>query len=551
MSEHDQKKDPWANLAESLGAKPVAKPADESASRPAAATPSTPARPPQKPRETKPASAARSDWGGLASSLGLEPSKEPPASSTPSRPQPPAAQAPRAAIEPPPRRSDREQDEFSFGSRRPAAAPSQQQDREAVRSHRHDANDGPSASRPVGEQSEAGTRDRGDSATEPQGSRDDDRGEGRGRRRRGRRGGRGRGRREEGRDRPLPTRLDDEQATGRWPADAEDVDSFDEPRDGRPERPTERAGVQGEATGDDDGGRRPEPAGDGDRDADGAPRRRRRRGRRGGRRRGRGDGDVGVRPQADRDGAEPPRDGGEGSSRFADQDADDEPLPVGYGGRSPARQPGDTGRAEASRHESGESSGTARADDREPGEAGGRRRRRRRRGEGRSRDARGTAAPAEGGREGSASRRSSEGGGRRGRRGRRSAGDERRSASTFDRGRRDEFAPVAGGREEDDEGLEFLGVEDASHDGHGRDDRHPLDDDDSIVESGLNEVLDVPSWVEAIGIVIAGNLDARSRSPRGGDGGRGGEPRPESSSRGGSSDRPRDSRRGGRSGGNR
>jgi hypothetical protein len=70
--------------------------------------------------------------------------------------------------------------------------------------------------------------------------------------------------------------------------------------------------------------------------------------------------------------------------------------------------------------------------------------------------------------------------------------------------------------------LEFLGIEDAGHDGRGRDERHPADDDDSIIESGLNEVLDVPSWVEAIGIVIAGNLDARSRSPRGGDaGGRG------------------------------
>jgi hypothetical protein len=75
---------------------------------------------------------------------------------------------------------------------------------------------------------------------------------------------------------------------------------------------------------------------------------------------------------------------------------------------------------------------------------------------------------------------------------------------------------VAGGREEDDEGLEFLGIEDA-HD-HDRSDRHPVEDDESIVESGLNEVLDVPSWVEAIGIVIAGNLDARSRSGRGGDG---------------------------------
>jgi hypothetical protein len=110
---------------------------------------------------------------------------------------------------------------------------------------------------------------------------------------------------------------------------------------------------------------------------------------------------------------------------------------------------------------------------------------------------------------------------------------------------------VAGGREEDDEGLEFLGVEDVGHDGRGRDDRHPADDDDSIIESGLNEVLDVPSWVEAIGIVIAGNLDARSRSPRGVDSGRGGEPRADSSSRGSSDRPPRDSRRGGRSGNER
>jgi hypothetical protein len=108
---------------------------------------------------------------------------------------------------------------------------------------------------------------------------------------------------------------------------------------------------------------------------------------------------------------------------------------------------------------------------------------------------------------------------------------------------------VANGREEDDEGLEFLGIEDASHDGHARDERHPADDDDSIIESGLSDVLDVPSWVEAIGIVIAGNLDARSRSPRSGDGGnRGGEPRGDSPARGGSSERPRESRRGGRSG---
>ncbi len=68
------------------------------------------------------------------------------------------------------------------------------------------------------------------------------------------------------------------------------------------------------------------------------------------------------------------------------------------------------------------------------------------------------------------------------------------------------------------------------------------EDDESIVESGLNTVLDVPSWVEAIGIVIAGNLDSRSRAPRGGDTGRG------SGSRGGNGDRGREGRRGGRSG---
>jgi len=36
-----------------------------------------------------------------------------------------------------------------------------------------------------------------------------------------------------------------------------------------------------------------------------------------------------------------------------------------------------------------------------------------------------------------------------------------------------------------------------------------------LTESGLSSVIDVPSWVEAIGIVIAGNLAARSRSGRG------------------------------------
>ena len=72
---------------------------------------------------------------------------------------------------------------------------------------------------------------------------------------------------------------------------------------------------------------------------------------------------------------------------------------------------------------------------------------------------------------------------------------------------------MAGRNEEDDEGLEFLGVEEAGQEPS----RRPRDpeEDDILVESGLTSVLDVPSWVEAIGIVIAGNLDARNKSGRG------------------------------------
>ena len=153
-------------------------------------------------------------------------------------------------------------------------------------------------------------------------------------------------------------------------------------------------------------------------------------------------------------------------------------------------------------------------------------RRRRRRGEGRSRDSRKPSSEAG---------RSESGGARRGRSRR---GEERRGSTSLARGRRDEFAPVAGGRDEDDEGLEFLGLEDAGHDGPTRLERSSAENDEILAESGLSNVLDVPSWVEAIGIVIAGNLDARTRSPRAGDG----------SGRGNSGDRGRDGRHGGRPG---
>ncbi|MEX0688878.1 MAG: hypothetical protein WD072_09445 [Pirellulales bacterium] len=77
---------------------------------------------------------------------------------------------------------------------------------------------------------------------------------------------------------------------------------------------------------------------------------------------------------------------------------------------------------------------------------------------------------------------------------------------------------MSGRYDEDDEGLEFLGVEEAARESEGRARRG--DEDDVLEESGLSTVLDVPSWVEAIGIVIAGNLAARTKSGRGGGPGR-------------------------------
>ena len=531
----DGKPDPWADLADSLGAKP----ANDSTPRSAAAAPASPARSPQKPRSqaTKPVPANRSDWGDLASSLGLEAGKDPVASAQ--------SQKPPVRVE---------QDEFSFGSRRPAAEqvppPRREQPRpqrrDDTRDDTRDNTEGDRPVRPADERLEA-TGERGDSATPadggPRPTRDDERGEGDGRRRRGRRGGRGRsGRgRSESSDRPVSSRPgEDDQTEKRRAGGGEEHATSDEPRAAR--AAAERGGEPRESDIEVAGGQRNEPSGDGDRDSEDAPRRRR-RGRRGGRRRGRGEGEVGSRPQTARNETEQPRDKADASPRGSGQDHDEEPLPAGYGVRS-ATRPTEPGRPTAEGAETGEGS--------RAGEGQARRRRRR--------GSRGTSTTAEGGRrssttaEGGAEKAPASRSGRSGRssrttdgsgerRGRRSGSEARGSASTFDRGRRDEFAPVAGSREEDDEGLEFLGIEDAGHEGsvpEDRQDRHRADDDDSIIESGLNDVLDVPSWVEAIGIVIAGNLDARSRSPRSGEGGRG-DQRGESSSRSG--DRPRDSRR--------
>jgi hypothetical protein len=304
----------------------------------------------------------------------------------------------------------------------------------------------------------------------------------RGRRRRGRRGGRGRGSRErrpEGREegRDVSPAAGRSEPPDRGPR--EERDEFRD-RDGG----FDRAGnelLDEPIRSADDADR--EPAGE--RDEEGRPRRRRRRGRRGGRGRSSRERQPGeavdssaAPPDRIGDDREPPR-----RSADADDAGDEEPLPAGYGVRPAASRPAEP--------RSGQG-----------GESRGRRRRGRRSGSG------------EGSREGSRPAAGESGGDssrRRGRRGQRRRSDDERSTSSLSRGRRDDFAPVSRGYDEDDEGLEFLGVEEASREAGPRREPRRGDEDDVLAESGLSSVLDVPSWVEAIGIVIASNLDARSR----------------------------------------
>ncbi len=466
MSEHEH--DPWASLADTLGVTPGG---DASAPRPL-----PPARPAAKPRapQKRPASAAPAaeNWDHIASELGVSGVAEP---ASPQRPPVQQRPEPRPAAIPEHRheRSERRRDDEV-----PVAAP-----------QRRDVD------RPRGEDDESGARleaeprraDRDDD-----GPRGEDRGPGR-RRRRGRRGGRGRGGpRDEARtggdsgsdaayrephapygSAEREPRISDDRDRRRDDRQRDNGDrgpAVDDREDRDDDNDAFGAGVSADGGG---GAGQAREAASGDRDED-RPRRRRRRGRRGGRGRSR-TAEGGTAVDRDRDDAVAAR------PQVVADDSDDEPLPTGYGGRPPARS-GDAPRTE--RDGEGEPRG---------------RRRRRRGGEGRSRSSREV-----GTREG--------GSGRQEGRGRQRRSTESRSGS-FSRGRRDDFAPVSGSRDEDDEGLEFLGVEEAGQDMPRRP-RHP-EDEEILAESGLNTVLDVPSWVEAIGIVIAGNLDARSRSHRG------------------------------------
>jgi len=431
-------KDPWASLAESLGATPSREP-----------SPPPTQRPPEKPRvESRqeprpeppraPAPRTTQGWEDLDSSLGLPPAREParPTERRQAEARPPVEQ--RSPAEPSVSREPRPVE-------RPAAPPNREfgfdeEPRRSPRSERVERTE--RADRGDREaRVEAGEGDHQREGGEPRGAGSEPVGERRPRRRRGQRGGRGRGRGRRDRDATgVSARLGDDPSP-------HDADLGPEPLD---ELVGERPAADAEPA------ERPL-------DEEGRPRRRRRRrGRRGGRRRGAG---------------EP---GGEAEARREPGDAhDDEPLPAGYGRPQQVRQP--EGREAAGRGGQGE-----------------RRGRRRRRGGG---DEAGRRQSTEAGGESSS---------RRGRRGRRvSDRDGTSSSSSLARRSRDDFAPVSRGYNEDDEGLEFLGVEDAAHEQPRREQRHT--EDDVIAESGLDAVRDVPSWVEAIGIVIAGNLDARSR----------------------------------------
>ena len=258
--------------------------------------------------------------------------------------------------------------------------------------------------------------------------------EGRGRRRRGRRGGRGRRGEPRGGEPRAGAGLDETRDHGESRSRSREHDDGrrDEmggPSLGRAESDA-RNEDRGVETASPDAGPR-EPA---DGEQEDRPRRRR-RGRRGGRRRGRS---TRERLAGERLSAEQP----ESEQRL--DELDDEPLATAYGALPRVKS---TDRPPPSDRQTA---------DRQPAEGDGERRgrrRRRRRGGSESRGA-------------GAARESGTSGGSSSRRGRGS--EESRSGSRASRGRRrDDFTPVAGRFDEDDEGLEFLGVEEAGRAGDG------------------------------------------------------------------------------------
>ena len=474
--------DPWANLADSLGAAPGGEPSQKPQSRPI--KPAKPAEAEKPVNKDSATEAPRTDWGGVADQLGIEGSKPAPSK--------PTTNSESQKAEPTPRVSDAESqprddgfgagllDDGASSPRRSSRPRSQNGERRKSaprprRSEDDSVQEAPRQRERSQERSQDRDHERGENAT-------DESGEPR-RRRRGRRGGRGRGRRTDQRS----------QEEGRVEArveDSEDLPGYGRNLDGeRHERqgsPSSESASEGQPQTSQDGDfgqvlnadtesneREPNADGRDDRreasDDDRPPRRRRRR-------RGRG--------RRTRDGVESEHDEsrtqqdehGEASSESRDISRDDE-------GTHTQR---DTRRSEDS--------------DGEPR----RRRRRRRTSDDDSQEPRGEDRPARRSSrsEGTSSQRqSTRGGGRR--------REESRGGDSESR-RRETFSRVGSQREDDEEGLEFLGTEDDM----APVDRRDATDEDVLSESGLDSVRDVPSWVEAIGIVIASNMDSRKQPPQ-------------------------------------
>ena len=487
--------DPWADLADSLGAAPRGEPAQKPQSRPG--KPRKPAEAAKPAKESPAAKTSQTDWGGVADQLGIEPSS--PASPVPARkktprdaepaPQPPQAERPpvddgfgAGLLEDggsTPQRSARPPGRSNERPRRSSRPARSDNDARQVTASEHDR------SQEASDQANGQTRDQTQDHVRDQG-RDqatDESGEPR-RRRRGRRGGRGRGRRHD-RSTQEDVRVDDNEEL---PGYGRNLDgernerhgsSVEAPSDFQPKTPSEDGFGQRlnadseERAADPDAGPRSGGSREDDQEEsrtdDRPPRRRRRR-------RGRG--------RRTRDGENVANEG----QRSHDESGEESNEVKGS-------------------HQAGEKPFTereSRGNEESDGEPRRRRRRRRRRSSdeglqesgGEDRPARSSDSDNSRGQ-----RRPARSGGRRG---------EARRGSDGEGRRREAFSRVGSRREDDEEGLEFLGTEDEM----ASSDRRDHGDEDVLSESGLDSVRDVPSWVEAIGIVIAGNMDSRKQPPQ-------------------------------------
>ena len=478
--------DPWANLADTLGAAPGGEPPQQPQRRPA--KPSKPAEAEKPVNEAPAAETSQTDWGGVADQLGIQ-------SSAPASPKPTKDRAPRESERAPqPPQAERPPVDDGFGAgllddggsapQRSSRPPRRSNDRPRRPSRPARSDDDERQATPSrndrSQESSDQTRDQARDQDRDQAT--DESGEPR-RRRRGRRGGRGRGRRND-RSTQEEVRADDN----------EELPGYGRNLDG--ER-TERQGSAAETSSDV-------------------------------RSQTTREGGFGQRLNTDSEDRTPESDAGprSGSSRDDDQEGsrtDDRPprRRRRRRGRGRRTRDGETieNEGQRSHEESGEElnevqggqqAGEKPFTEREPrgnedsdGEPRRRRRRRRRTSDEESQETSGEDRPARRPASGSSSgqRRPVRGGGRRGEAGRGGDGEGRR---------RETFSRVGSRREDDEEGLEFLGTEDDTAPSDHRDNG----DEDVLSESGLDGVRDVPSWVEAIGIVIASNMDSRKQPPQ-------------------------------------